>query len=325
MIDTKLTVVMYHYVRNLRDSRYPLIRGLDLELFNEQLLYLKKNYNIVTMEDVIDHKYKGKILPKKPVLLTFDDAYIDHYTNVLPLLSSYNIQGSFYVPVMAVVQNKVLDVNKIHFILAAQNNTQAIIDDLKELIARYQNEYNLLSFEDYFQKLALANEFDTKEIIFIKRLLQVELQEDLRNKIVDELFIKYVGVSEEVFSKELYMSTEQLKHMVKSGMHIGSHGYNHYWWNRLSNDGIKSEVVKSTDFLKSIGVDMNYFTACYPYGGYNEQAMRTLELYGCKLAFTTEVNIADFSHNHVLAIPRVDTNHIPKNRDAIQNSWFNLG
>ena len=36
-------------------------------------------------------------------------------------------------------------------------------------------------------------------------------------------------LKEEAFSRELYMSMDQIKCMVDCGMHIGSHGYDHYW------------------------------------------------------------------------------------------------
>ena len=32
-----LTIVMYHYVRDLKNSRYPDIKGLDVSLFKEQI------------------------------------------------------------------------------------------------------------------------------------------------------------------------------------------------------------------------------------------------------------------------------------------------
>ena len=44
---------MYHYVRELKKSRYPRIKGLDIHLFKEQLKYLKKHYNFVTVEQII--------------------------------------------------------------------------------------------------------------------------------------------------------------------------------------------------------------------------------------------------------------------------------
>ena len=41
-----LTIVMYHYVRDLKNSRFPGIKGLELDLFKEQIEYLHKHYNI---------------------------------------------------------------------------------------------------------------------------------------------------------------------------------------------------------------------------------------------------------------------------------------
>ena len=117
-----LTIIMYHYVRDLRNSRYPNINALDIELFKEQIVYLRKHYNIISMEEVI-HSVDNQVdLPNKSVLLTFDDAYSDHYTNVFPVLDKYKIQGSFFAPAKAIMENTVLDVNKIHFILAKKSN-----------------------------------------------------------------------------------------------------------------------------------------------------------------------------------------------------------
>jgi len=49
-----LTVVMYHYVRDLKHSRYPDIKGLDVSLFKDQIAYIKRHYTPVTMQEVID-------------------------------------------------------------------------------------------------------------------------------------------------------------------------------------------------------------------------------------------------------------------------------
>jgi len=56
---SKLTVVMYHYVRDLKNSRYPEIKGLDVNLFREQIDFLGKNYHFVRIEDVINHYMGG--------------------------------------------------------------------------------------------------------------------------------------------------------------------------------------------------------------------------------------------------------------------------
>lgn len=57
-----LSVVMYHYVRDLKNSRFPRIHGLDKELFREQILFFKKHYTFVTIEQVINHFNGGGVL-----------------------------------------------------------------------------------------------------------------------------------------------------------------------------------------------------------------------------------------------------------------------
>jgi peptidoglycan/xylan/chitin deacetylase (PgdA/CDA1 family) len=326
--DRKVTIIMYHYVRDLKNSKFPRIKGLDLSLFVEQIEYLIKNYNIVTMEEVINSIFEENKLPNKAALLTFDDGYIDHFLNVFPILDKYKIQGSFYVPAKIILEHTVLSVNKIHFILASVEDKSIIIASIKKLLQRYQEEYGLNSFDYYYKKLATDKiyerkvVYDSEEVIFIKRLLQVELVEKLRDKIVDELFIKFIGMSQSNFSRELYLNKEQLITMHRHGMHIGCHGYGHYWWNHLTKQELINELNLSINFLTEIGIDMNNLTACYPYSGYNNQVIRMLNTMGFKLAMTAVPDIASTNRDTRFEMSRLDTNNLPKDRFSNVNDWF---
>ena len=39
--------------------------------------------------------------------------------------------------------------------------------------------------------------------------------------------------------------------MHRNGMHIGSHGYNHYWLGSLTRENQKTEIEKALAFFKS--------------------------------------------------------------------------
>lgn len=322
----KITAVMYHYVRDLRHSRYPDIKGLDTELFREQIHYLKKNYNFVKIEEVIE-AYKGNyVLPDNSVILTFDDAYSDHFTNVFPILEKEHIQGCFYPPVRAITEHIVLDVNKIHFILAStpSNQFDKLLEEIKLMLNIYREEYGLNTYDFYFEKLAKANRFDNKETIFVKRLLQSELELTIRKKMVDELFVKIVGVEESSFSRELYMSIDQLKCMVDCGMHVGSHGFDHFWLGTLPKEKQEYEIKQSVSFLKEIGADINNWSICYPYGNYNEDTLDLLKQYNCRLGLTTAVGKAEPTNRDtdaVYKLPRLDTNDLPKDSTATNDNW----
>ena len=316
---------MYHYVRDLKHSRYPEIKGLDIFHFKEQIYYLKKYYNFITMEMLIDSIDNNSLLPPKSVLLTFDDAYSDHFNYVFPFLDKQNIQGSFFAPVKAVTEHVVLDVNKIQFILANAADKSKIIKEIKNELNKFRDDYNLKSDLFYFQKYAESSRYDSADVMFIKNLLQVGLEESLRKIIVNNLFEKIVGINEESFSRELYMNIEQIECMNRNGMHIGAHGYDHYWLGSLSRENQKSEIEKSIEFLNQIQSDINNWTMCFPYGNYNELTIELLKEYNCKLALTTEVNIVDLKTNNKYKFPRLDTNDLPKNRESITNDWYLKG
>jgi peptidoglycan/xylan/chitin deacetylase (PgdA/CDA1 family) len=321
---------MYHYVRDLKHSRYPNIKGLDLYLFIEQINYLQKHYNFVTVEQVIAAYSNNEILPPKAVLLTFDDAYIDHYTNVFPVLYDKKIQGAFFPPVKAVTEHTVLDVNKIHFILASVKKTEKLLESIKYSLLKYRQEYALETYDYYFNKLAVTDRFDTKEVIFIKRLLQVELEESLRKKIINDLFCTFVSSDEASFSRELYMNVDQIGCMAECGMHIGSHGYDHYWLGSLSKEKQEFEIKKSVEFINNIyrNVKHNYYTICYPYGNYNDDTILLLKKYNFQLGFTTIVDIAKITNKNSdekFKIPRLDTNDLPKATGENTNKWYNIG
>ncbi len=326
----RLSIVMYHYVRDMKNSRYPAIKGCDVNLFKEQIGFLKKHYSFVTVEQVLDAYYRGSNLPKKSVLLTFDDAYKDHFEYVFPILEHEHIQGAFYPPVKAVMEHTVLDVNKIHFILASTpvERLDMLLDEIKLQLEKYREEYRLESYDYYFDKLAKANRFDSKEVIFVKRLLQVELQETLRSRITDNIFTKVIGMDESAFSRELYMSLDQIKCMVDCGMHIGSHGYDHYWLSSLPREKQEFEINKSIEFIEAVGGDSGNWTICYPYGDYNQDTIDLLKQHGCKMGLCTQVDVAILEsgmEDGIFKLPRLDVNDLPKNANAEPNRWYVLG
>jgi len=320
-VTRRLTIVMYHFVRDLAHSRYPRIKGLDEREFEGQIEYIGRHYDVVRMEDVIG-ALDGRVeLPAKPYLLTFDDGYADHYRTVFPLLDRFGMQGSFFPPARAVLERKVLDVNKIHFVLAVTEDMAELAAVLDGLVEDAREEHGLEAVEWYRQQYARPNRFDTSEVVYIKRLLQHALPESLRGAIIDRLFRQFVTTDEAAFATELYVSLEQLRCMHRHGMHIGSHGYDHYWLNTLSPAEQEDQVLKSLEFLRQVGVDMDDWTMCYPYGGYDGSLLGVLAKHGCRLGLTTEVAVAELDPERRFELARLDTNDLPKVGDAAPNDW----
>lgn len=307
----ELTIVMYHYVRDPIRSRYPRIKARTLSEFRQQLDFIAANYTVVTAEEVMAATTGEANLPPRPIWLTFDDGYLDHYLNVFPLLHERQWQGSFFPPGRAIVEGSLLDVNKVHLILATEPNTMLIVDELKRLIAEHARDEGLEPFDNYWRELAVASRFDSPETIFIKRLLQHRLPQRVRSQFIDHLLLKFMTVDAAALAAELYMSVDQLRTMHRCGMYIGSHGYDHCWLDRVPPDRQIVEIDSSLGFLRTLGAPTERWVMCYPYGGYDNSLVSRLKERGCTVGLTTRVCIADLGADLPLTLPRIDTNDLP--------------
>jgi peptidoglycan/xylan/chitin deacetylase (PgdA/CDA1 family) len=94
-------VLMYHYVRTLPVGTHDYL-GYQLSVsdvnFEEQMRYLANTgYTTLAPEEFYNALSANKLLPEKPVMLTFDDGYEDFYTNAFPILKKYQLKAALFV------------------------------------------------------------------------------------------------------------------------------------------------------------------------------------------------------------------------------------
>lgn len=91
----KILVLNYHQINNTFN---PL--AVPVNAFADQMNYLvDSGYVTITPEELAEGLAGEITLPEKPVLITFDDGYIDNYTNALPILKALGLRATvFMVP-----------------------------------------------------------------------------------------------------------------------------------------------------------------------------------------------------------------------------------
>jgi peptidoglycan/xylan/chitin deacetylase (PgdA/CDA1 family) len=68
-------------------------------MFEGYLRWMKRRgYQTVTLQQLYDHVSKGASLPDKPIVLTFDDGYLDNWVYAAPLLKKYGFTATVFVP-----------------------------------------------------------------------------------------------------------------------------------------------------------------------------------------------------------------------------------
>lgn len=104
-----IPILMYHKV-----NPDPRTGGLGLRVppqkFARQMEYLAGHgFHTVSLTDVVDHFQKGKPLPLRPVVITFDDGYLDNYTYAFPILKKYGFTATIFVVANTVGKTNVFD------------------------------------------------------------------------------------------------------------------------------------------------------------------------------------------------------------------------
>jgi len=91
-----LRILMYHKVSDSPPD------GLNLSpaQFEEQVAWLdEKGYQTSSFMDLKESIETGKDLPRRPVIITFDDAYENFLIHALPVLKKYKMNVTLFVPV----------------------------------------------------------------------------------------------------------------------------------------------------------------------------------------------------------------------------------
>ena len=116
------------------------------ETFETHLQYLHDNgYKMVSVKKMAEMFANGEST-EKTIVMTFDDGYLDNYTNVLPLLKKYNATATFFV-----VHSKIG-----HYRYMTHDQIQSLIDNGMEIGSHTINHQILTDIDPQYLSWELA-------------------------------------------------------------------------------------------------------------------------------------------------------------------------
>ena len=299
---------MYHYVRPVTDD-FPYFKNMDTLDFINQLDYFKSNFGFINKKkflSVVTQKSENEMT--KGVVLTFDDAFKDHYQYVFPELVKRKTFGIFYIATYPYLTGKILDVHRVHLLLGKYGG-EVIFNLIKEIVSDDMIlDENMEKFDSKIYK-AQSNDDYTN---CVKKTLNYYVKHEYRELVVDALMSKLFPNEDEIYSK-FYMSKDNIVEMSRSGMIIGSHTVNHNVMSRLTVDEQKKEIEESFMFLSDLLGTQRIKTFCYPYGGFHSFTNETesiLDENECVFSFNVEQRDieSDDIINNYQKLPRYNCN-----------------
>ncbi|HLX91876.1 MAG TPA: polysaccharide deacetylase family protein [Puia sp.] len=96
----QIPVLCYHQIRDWKptDSKRSKDYIVPVSVFKQQMKMLADSgYHTITPDQLFDYLTKGSPLPKKPVMLTYDDTDLGQFTVAFPEMEKYNFKGVYFI------------------------------------------------------------------------------------------------------------------------------------------------------------------------------------------------------------------------------------
>ncbi len=303
-----MKAIMYHYVRPDRPE-LPFFNHLHIDDFRSQLDYFGREYGFVP-RDAFLGSFKNGDIPSG-VVLTFDDGLRDHYEFVLPELVARGLWGIFYVPGLPLVQERLLDVHRIHLLIGMFGGAH-VLPELEKLVT---DDLLVHAHREEFTSQTYATHDDKDATKMVKRILNYFIDVRFRDRIVDQL-LEHFGVCEAEVRQGYYMSRTELRELHKAGMIIGAHSMTHPVMSTLAREAQEREIKESLDIIRDIVGESSVRTYCHPYGrfhSFNKDTEDILSEEQCLFSFNVEprdISSADV-RGRPQALPRYDCAQFP--------------
>ena len=262
-----LTILNLHGVS---DNKVDTFRTLDPFLFEELLIFLKSNFEIICFQDLENEGMSEK--PK--IILSFDDGYKSFIDYAVPMLAKYKIKANMNI-IPDCVESQLPPLN----VLTGDFFYQAPIELIKNLSVP---GFNLHKTMKNRAQLAL-------KISSFNKNKSMEEQNFLRETLMPQLF------ELETFQPTKMMTLNEIKQTI-SNYEYGVHSYSHASMEFESDNYLKKDFLKCQEYFKnSLGKSTEIYA--FPNGSHNKKHLSLALSHGYKHILLVDESFSSFNNN----------------------------
>jgi peptidoglycan/xylan/chitin deacetylase (PgdA/CDA1 family) len=254
------------------------------ERFDAQVRFLARHYEPVALEQVLRGVRQRTNLPRRAVLITFDDGYRDFATAAWPILKRYQVPATLFVPTAYPDRpGPVFWWDRLY---------RSLIETSKESL-----------HAPIVGALTLRNEEERRASFLTIRARLKGLLHDDAMQLVDRLCADLGGSREH--ENSTILSWQALRALASEGVSLASHTHTHPLLNRISRQQVRTEVATSIRTLER-EIGPAFPVVSYPNGAHDDAVLDVLRQCGVELGFTQLPGHNDLSACDPLRICRIN-------------------
>jgi peptidoglycan/xylan/chitin deacetylase (PgdA/CDA1 family) len=266
-----VVILMYHRVNELPDYPYEIV--VKPQNFAQHMRIIRKHYNPMRLLELAE-ALKHDSLPDRCVVVTFDDGYVDNFTQALPILEKYQVPATIFVATGNI-----------------DSGREFWWDELERIIlkpAKLSQELELsVDGKSYRWSTTTIEERNQARKDLHSLIKPLPFKE--RERHLDEL-AAWAGQTREGRPNHRTMRTDELRQLAQSKfIDVGAHTVTHPQLSAHSYEDQKLEIVEGRERLESIiGEPVKLFA--YPYGSradYDDSSARVAKSCGFEAICTT--------------------------------------
>ena len=271
-------ILMYHRISNV--AYEPNWLAVSPENFSDHLNHINKHYNPLRLLELIQAIESGTI-PRRSVVITFDDGYLNNLTQALPLLEAAHIPATVFATAGFIGCDREFWWDQLSHILLA---SPSIPPDLSLNIGGTVYKWHTVTIIDRQNTFS-----ELKEVI-------KPLRASIKGKVLDYI-VNWAGVKSELRQDFRAMTVDELKMLARSEyIELGAHTVNHPILPTLPYNEQVDEIVKGRNLLSEM-VDLPIETFAYPNGDCDDHTARIVETAGYRGACTTTLGRVEAEDN----------------------------
>lgn len=246
------TILFYHGVEEKISNPVVQERHISMDQFEKQMYYLKKNFEVISIDYLYECISKGYKIDHSHVLLTFDDGYKNNYHTVAPFLKTLNMPFTVFISTKYIDKNDNLRMPYYYVQIAIYYTEQQKID-----IPSIQKKYHI---DNEQMRISTLN-----AVLDTMKTVSLETGNKIVNDVMKLLPSDRWSELNSFFSSEGFMCWDEVQALNGSGVTIGSHCHDHaILHSGQSNPEVDYQLKTSKDLIeKHLGI-CNYFA--YPNG-----------------------------------------------------------